>query len=191
MIIWLASIESDKSAQVLGVFLQRAALLHSRLITDQAKDHIRVGIASFDGLLSLSVAHQIFTCAEAASANADLKLIWHSSSVETHSIELARLMQRWNETQEPPVLSIVALDLGEQRHVTRGLQMFAGYELAVRFKESETARDAARTLARLAREALINGRILPDRTYEGLAGRALHLEWSGNDEAPPMVTIVL
>ena len=75
--------------------------------------------------------------------------------------------------------------------MTRGLEMFAGYELAVQFLAAEQSRDAARSLTRLTREALMNGRLVRNREYEGIDGRALHLDWSGPIEAPTMVTILL
>ena len=82
MIIWVARIESDKPAHVLDVFLQQSKLSGSSpvdLLAEQHDDHIRVGIASQVDPIALSVAHHIFTCAEAASAKVDLKLIWISS----------------------------------------------------------------------------------------------------------------
>jgi hypothetical protein len=194
MIKWLARVESGDLAGVLDGFLRcrRSCPLSSiDLLAEKTDDHVRVGIDNNVDLLPLAVAHRIFACAASLSTDIDFKFLWISSSIETRSTELPGLIGRWNETEEPPVLSLLALELGEWRHLTRGLTMFAGRDLEVRFSQAERSRDAALSLARLARYALMTGVIARDRAYEGIDGRALRLDWHDDLKSSTMVTIVL
>lgn len=118
-------------------------------------------------------------------------LRWAFSSVEIASTELSGLLRRWEETGEPPVLSIMTVELGKEQHVTDGLAQFAGHELAVRFGNPDLTRKAARSLIRLARYALMTGGISRNVVYEEINGCALHLEWPNDGSDLNMVTIVL
>jgi hypothetical protein len=129
--------------------------------------------------------------AEALSGGVQFRLTWEFSSVAIQSTEIRALRDRWDETDEPPLLSIIDLQMGERRHATHGLAVFGGHELAVEFDDRERSRDAARILARLARHALMNGGLARNLGYEGLGGRPLRLVWPDEVCLPAMVTIVL
>jgi hypothetical protein len=194
MITWIASVETVDAARVLERFTLSQEL-HGRFAPawriDRIGNVVRIGVADSDDLLPVAALRDILGCVEAVSAEVDFNLFWAFSSVAIGSAELSPLLRRWDETDEPPVLSIIALKLGNTRHFTQGLAPFAGHELAVRFVDPERARDAARSLVRLARHALMKGGIARNTTYQGVDGRALHLEWPTSEALPKMVTIVL
>lgn len=193
MIKWLARLEADRPVQLSDILRHHPGLPHapaSHLVADQQDDHVRVGVLDHDELVTLALAREMFTWAAAASKDIEFRFVWMSSQVETASTDLSVLQCRWDETEEPPVLSIIALELGQRLHVTRGLAPFVGHEVAVRFAKFEQSRDAARSVVRLARAALMNGPIVRHCDYEGIDGRTLDLHWSDDGETPAMVTIV-
>ena len=67
---------------------------------------------------------------------------------------------------------------------------FTGLEFAVEFTDWARSREAARNLARLARDALIKGNIERTTKYEAIDGRLLRLLWQDGSQSPAMVTIV-
>jgi hypothetical protein len=193
MIKWAARIDSDDPVGVLAAVRDKGKSALStpiELVAARSGNSVCIGFASEDERLPLAVAHRIFTCAYALSADTTLKLTWNSSSIQTDSSELAALMRRWNETAEPPVLSIIGIELGEYRHATRGLTTFAGHELQARFPMADQSRDAARSLVRLTRYALTNGGIVRDCEYQCIDGSALRLDWPDEGAISSMVTIV-
>ncbi len=125
--------------------------------------------------------------ADQSGAERDATLAWSFSPVMLRVADLTALLHEWDQTGDPPILSIISMTLGTDRHETKGLAGFIGYELAAHVATADTSRDAARNLARLARHALVNGGLDRSTAYEGVEGQQLHLDWS----TPDMVTIRL
>ncbi len=191
MITWLADVEPNDVGQ-LGQFCTRwADQLEADFIADPAVTGVRVGIDSATGLLPLTTIHHVLRIAGASSGGIEFRLTWVFSSVAIQSTEIRALRARWDETGEPPLLSIIDLKMGDRRHVTHGLAAFAGHELTAEFSDPGRSRDAARVLVRLARHALMNGGLVREIAYEGLDGRPLHLVWPDEPPNAVMVTMAL
>lgn len=140
---------------------------------------------------SITSLFRIMQCVAQIGASQNTKMVWTFSAVAVDMSELTALLDRWAETHEPPVLSIIALTLGKRRHETRGMETLVGFELAATFDGPAQSRDAARTLARLARYALMHGGIAQGSVFEAVDGRLLHLNWQDCPSATHMVTIAL
>jgi hypothetical protein len=161
------------------------------LFVEQKDTMIWVGIRDDNRLSRLNALYAIMKWASQFTLAQESKLVWTFSSVELEIGTLPALLDRWDETGEPPLFSIVALKPGERRHVTWGLADLVGFELAVRFGASSQSHDAARQLTRLARHVLMTGGIARDATYEALDGSKLHLEWTPDSGSTRLITIVL
>jgi hypothetical protein len=183
MITWFARIEpcDDATHRDVGARLG--------LLVKQDGDGLLVGVERQN--LTVSMLRSTMRSIALSRVSHDAMLIWAFSSVAIPVVDLARLLQRWDETGEPPVLSIIALDSQKNSHVTRGLAALVGHEFAVRFDRRSHVRNAARNLIRLARYAMMNGGLARDVIYEGVDGEVLRLEWADSATSPVMVTIVL
>lgn len=107
-----------------------------------------------------------------------LEFRWTFSNVAIEPRDAASLLQRWVETGEPPVLSIIALHLEEilendRTHYTHGLHAFVGHELAISLQNGLRSRDAAGLLAKVARHALKRGPIAVGARFAGSDGTQL------------------
>jgi hypothetical protein len=161
------------------------------LLIERQDNIIRFGITEAAAPLTLRNIYSVMHLVAQSSIRRDTKLVWAFSSVAIEVAELPALLDRWDETREPPLLSIIALDLGKHRHVTRGMAALVGYEIAATFNESVHSHDAARNLARLARYAIMNSGLVVDAKYESVDGRLLNLDWCDHASSPAMVTILL
>lgn len=141
--------------------------------------------------LLLDDVYQVMRCVAQSAIIPGPSLIWRFSSLSVRCAELEGLLARWDETREPPLLSFIALDLGERRHSTRGMASFIDYELAVEFREPSQTRYAARNLARLARYALMRGKLSRDDAYQATDGSLMHLGWPHHATATKFITISL
>jgi hypothetical protein len=191
MIIWLADVEPNDLGQLRQFCARWAGQIEADVIAERVDAGVRVGIEGGTGLLSLTTIRHVLWIAEALSGGVEFRLTWDFSSVAIQSTEIRTLRDRWDETDEPPLLSIIDLQMGERRHATHGLALFAGHELAVEFDDPGRSRDAARILARLARHALMNGGLARNLVYEGLGGHPLRLVWPDELCLQVIVTIVL
>lgn len=138
-----------------------------------------------------TVLLELMLMVDALVVNRSASLTWAFSSIVVPVADLRGLAEAWGSTGEPPVVSIIDLQLGDDRHLTHGLIPFLGHELEVRFGDPVIARDAARNLMRLARHALATGELLRRLDYTGVDGEALELRWSMDDNRTIMVTILL
>ena len=163
---------------------------HPDVLVEQVGGGIRLGVRGLDTRLTAATIRTIMKCAIDSRLGSNAKITWAFSSVAVSVGDLGAMLSRWDDTGEPPLLSIIALDIGADRHVTRGMAAFTGYEFAAQFSDSSQSRDAARNLARLARHALVTGDLRRDVDYEGIDGRPLQLMWHDISNAPRMVTIV-
>jgi hypothetical protein len=164
---------------------------HQDLLIEWQGNIVRLGVNQVAAPLTLKSLYTIMQYVEQSAVRRDAKLVWSFSSVVIEVGDLRTLLDRWDETREPPLLSIIALDMGAHRHTTRGLAAFVGYELAAKFDNAGQSRDAARNLTRLARHAIMNAGLSADTIYEAIDGSPLCLDWSGNQASPAMVTILL
>lgn len=103
--------------------------------------------------------YALFAAAAGMHARGPLTLKLLFSGVETVSSALRPIVDRWAETGEPPVISIIGFQIAveKQKHVTVGLEPFLGSELAVNYRDPISERDALRDLARLVRHVLMGG----------------------------------
>lgn len=180
MMFWLAMIEGgDLSAESL-----RANLSTSLVIESKSNTRLGIGHASWDQQSpSQKLQHvQVLFKALADLKLASLKLPF--SGQITQSADAVALVEAWQETAEPPILSIIQLVLGapEVGHKTYGLVAFADYELSVRFNDPVYSRDAARDLARLARYVLAHGDFRQNQEMIGVNGP---LTLPGPTDPPP------
>ena len=152
--------------------------------------NLNLAIEGANTRLTVAMIHAILLGVGRGGLRADAKIIWAFSSVEIVIRDLSVILERWRDTNEPPLLSIIALHLGDERHVTSGMAAFTGLEFAVEFTDWARSREAARNLARLARYALIKGNIERTTKYEAIDGRLLRLLWQDGPQSPAMVTIV-
>jgi hypothetical protein len=164
---------------------------HHDLVIERHDNIVWLGVKETETKLTLKILHRIMQLVGHSAVRRDAKLMWSFSSVAIEVADLCALLDRWNETGEPPLLSIIALVLGDDRHVTRGMAAFVGYEIAAHFADPAQSRDAARNLARLARQAIINGGLAEDATYEAVDGHPLRIDWGHRDDAASMVNILL
>ena len=195
MIKWLAQLVPWTAAceDALTQGLKRPVVdLQDRLHIKRLGTVLWLGTESEDEeLLHLSTVRQAMQIVDQCAAECTAVMRWAFSSVRVSVNELAPLLRRWDETSEPPILSIIDLQIGDAQHMTNGLKVFIGHEIAARFADENKSRDAARSLARLSRYALIHGRIDPSIEYHLLDGHPLDLKWTGAEEPEKLVTIVL
>lgn len=168
-----------------------ALVPHQDLLIERQGNIVRLGVADTAAKLTLQIVHSIMQTVDQSTVRRDAKLIWSFSSVSIVVSDLRALLDRWDDSGEPPLLSIIALVLGEARHVTRGLAAFVGHEIAAQFADPKQSRDAARNLARLARYAIVNGGLAKDATYEAIDGHSLRIDWSHSNKPVSMVNILL
>ena len=161
------------------------------LMIDRQGKIVRLGIKNAAALLTLTNLYSVMLYVERSAVSRSAKLIWSFSSIAVVVADLRPLLDRWDETGEPPILSIIALDIGDNRHLTRGLWAFVGYELAVKFDAPLQSRDGARNLVRLARYAIMNGGLTDEAVYQAIDGKALRLDWSERGKPTALVTILL
>jgi hypothetical protein len=164
---------------------------HHDLLIERRGSVVQLGVKAATAPLTLQIIYAIMLCVDQSAVRRDAKLIWSFSSVAIEVAELGALIERWDETGEPPLLSIIALVLGKDRHVTRGMTVFVGYELAAQVADPAQSRNAASNLARLARHAIINGGLAVDTLYDAVDGDPLRLDWGEAATSPAMVTILL
>jgi hypothetical protein len=162
---------------------------YPELLFERHGDQVQIGLAGTSRRPSVKDLFKIMQWVAQHPGAAKTRLMWTFSSVAVDVSELPSLLDRWIETGEPPILSIIALEIGPHRHTTRGMDVLVGFELAAEFRDSSQSRDAARTLARLARFALMNGGLTADSRFESADGRLLHLNWRDAPGAIKMVTI--
>lgn len=143
-----------------------------------------------DTPLSASTIRTIMELAVDSRLSSTAQITWVFSSVVLSVCDIGAALSRWDDTGEPPLLSIIAIDIGHESHVTRGMAAFTGYEFAARFSDPSQSRDAARNLARLARHAMLMGELRQDADYEAIDGHPLRLTWQDSPGEPRMVTIV-
>jgi hypothetical protein len=74
--------------------------------------------------LTLDTVYAAMQWVEQSAVPRHVRLIWSFSSIAVPVAEVRRLLDCWDETGEPPLLSIIALELGDYRHVTRGTAAF-------------------------------------------------------------------
>ena len=141
-------------------------------------------------LIRLATVRQLMQIVDQCAAECTATMGWAFSPVMIPASDLSSLLRRWDETAEPPVLSIIDLQIGDAQHVTSGLKAFIGHEIAAHFDEESKSREAARNLARLSRHALMHGHIDILAQYFLPDGEPLAMTWSSAPE-PGMVTIVL
>ena len=183
MITWIARIEpcDDATARDIGVRLD--------LFVKRDGDALLLGIEH--QTLTVSILRSTMRTIEQSRGADDATLVWAFSSVAIPVAGLTRLLRRWDESDEPPVLSIIGVDSKTNSHATRSLTALVGHELVARFDWSRQSRNAARNLVRLARYAMMNGGLARDVDYEGVDGEVLRLDWADGATSPVMVTIAL
>jgi hypothetical protein len=161
------------------------------LVIERQPGHVDLGTrADADWLTLTIIRHAAAWAAQAANLPGAL-LVWQFSQVAVPATALPALLERWDATGEPPVLSIIDFVLGEHTHTTCGMRAFVGHEIAVTFRLVVQARDAARTLARLARHAMMTGSLDTDVLFEAPGGQMLTLWLVWDPEAGNMVTATL
>jgi hypothetical protein len=194
MIKWLA--EARPCATKSGQSLLMTWTSHNRdgatlNVGNVGGNVVRLGIDSDATHLRLSDVRLVMQCVASCVRDRDTRLVWTFSAVEIEIGDLPDLINEWWETDQPPVLAILALNLGKHRHTIGGAEAFIGRQLAAEFANPASSRDAARNLAILARYAMVNGTLDRHAVYEGVDRRVLTLKWSSDAESPAMVTIVL
>ena len=102
---------------------------------------------------------ELFIATAGFSQNNGLRIKLLFSGVETRLADLQAIIDRWIETGEPPVMSIIGFRIAEKdsEHITVGLKPFVGGKLAVFCRNCVFERDALRDLARLVRHILMGG----------------------------------
>lgn len=161
------------------------------LLLERRGDEIWFGVERDGVRLLIESIYAIMRSVVTSTVCRDAELVWLFSSVAVRVADMPLLLARWRETGEPPLLSIIALDLAETRHGTVGLKAFCGFELAATFRDSFQSRDAARNLALLARHVLMKGGLAQDVAYRAIDGDILRLDWSPTTASPDLITIVL
>ena len=161
------------------------------LIVDASSDGIIFGVDDEDEFLTVARLKAVMQWVRRSHIDDGAKLCWQFSSVVLPVEDLDGLLQRWDETGEPPLLSIVDLIVGDDQHITGGMATFVGYEVATRFGAAEQSRDAARILGRLARHTLMTGGLDRATVFEGFDGQTLRLDWTECTGRPKLVTIIL
>jgi hypothetical protein len=161
------------------------------LIISRLDQRLRFAFDSPDMLLTIEVVRGIMDCINDRAPDGTGNVIWAFSSVAIPVADLCTILDRWNTTGEPPLLSIVALEIESNQLATRGLAAFIGYEIAARFGDQAKSRSAAQIVSRLARHALMHGGLAADAAYEAVDGQRLRLDWSARSAAQAVVTIVL
>lgn len=162
-----------------------------RLALWQDKGCVYFSLSESAWPLRLDDVLTIFHSLTGFDASPGLVVVWRFSGLSTEVSQLPTLLARWQETGEPPLLSIIDLTLGHSRHFTRGMAAFVEFELAVIFHGPVYSRLAARNLARLARYALMHGGLSQDSCYEATDGSTMRLIWSDDASPENMVTIDL
>jgi hypothetical protein len=194
MIKWLASVASchEETGQALiDAWTRGSGRSPNKAIGDCHGSEVRLGIETVDPLLQLPLVRSVMNCVDGSAVDRGATLVWTFSSVAVTIGTLRTLLDAWDETGQPPVLSIVGLELGDHRHDIIGVEAFAGHKLSAEFVDPARSRDAARNLARLARHAVVNGALDRRAVYEGVESRVLSLRWPPDAGSPDMVTIVL
>lgn len=180
---WIAGIETDRSNHT-GI---HDALPTNLAFESDGGNTIRIGHPAWD----VTTAIEKLLCAKALMmlladlpADETTSLTFLFSGQTTQANDVPALLQQWNDTGDPPVLSIIALVLGAERvgHQTHGLAAFVGYELAAGFSDETFSRDAARDLARLARYILMSGDVRANQEFIGVNGSIVFL---GPDDPMP------
>lgn len=151
----------------------------------------RLGVETMAPFMNLSHVRAVMHCVQASGVDRDAALVWSFSLVRVVVNALTDLQREWDESGQPPILSIIGLQFGDHQHEADGIRAFVGYRLAARFGDPAQSRDAARNLMRLARHAMVHDGLDPLTTYEGVDQRGLLLEWHPDTAAPDLVTIVL
>jgi hypothetical protein len=194
MINWLADVGpcAEESAEA----LLKAWTHHNidgatRVVGNNSGGVVRLGIDGDAAHIRLSDTRLVMQCVASNIRDRDARLVWTFSAVEIEIGDLQGLIEEWREADQPPVLSIVALNLGKHQHTIGGAEAFIGHQLSAEFSNPASSRDAARNLAILARHAMVTGTLDRHAIYEGVDRRVLTLKWSSDAESPAMVTIVL
>jgi hypothetical protein len=157
----------------------------------------RIGAINTGPVLVLDEIHAAMHLLWLIAPPAECYLTWAASSLVIPGTEVNVLLARWAESGEPPVLSIIDLELerridGGFEHRTIGLRPFADQEICARFGSVRESESAARILARLARHALSHGPISPGFRFFTPDRQLLTLEWNPSDnDNQTMVTIIL
>jgi hypothetical protein len=194
MIKWLATItpcDEETGQALIDVWMRESGRSSNKVIGDCNGVEARLGIETVDPLLQLPLVRSVMNCVDGSAVDRGATLVWAFSSVAVTIGTLRTLLDAWDETGQPPVLSIVGLELGDHRHDIIGVEAFAGHALSAEFVDPARSRDAARNLARLARHALVNGALDRWAVYEGVESRVLTLRWLPDAVSPDMVTIAL
>jgi hypothetical protein len=93
------------------------------------------------------------------------------------------IVDRWVETGEPPVMSIIGFRIAENdsEHITVGLEPFVGGEIAVFYRNRAFERDALRDLARLVRHILMGVKAEGSMRFAGVTSDVSFID----DDAAP------
>lgn len=171
-----------------------ALTLQPDLLTVQLS---RTGRDKESGVVSLPEIAFALRILDALSVVAEVVLTWEHVNIAIEGHVARALLNRWSETEEPPALSIVSLELDVSqadafRHLSHGLRAFTGQEIAFEFVSLEDSQEAARLLARVIRYALMHGPVSEAASFRSLDGIQLHATTeSGGGAATLLVKQVL
>ena len=126
----------------------------------------------------------LFIATAGFSQNNGLRIKLLFSGVETRLADLQAIVDRWVETGEPPVMSIIGFRIGENdsEHITVGLEPFVGGEIAVFYRNRVFERDALRDLARLVRHKLMGEKAEVGMRFDGVTSDVSFVE---DNAGPP------
>jgi hypothetical protein len=124
------------------------------------------------------------------------RLTWRTSEIVVESDMAGTLLTRWAETNEPPILNIVRIcwdhsEATPETLTTLGLFPFVRQEIRVQFHPPHGDHYAARTLARLARHALMEGPIADGHKFAGIDGETLCAKHVHDNAAGTMINVRL
>jgi hypothetical protein len=194
MIKWLVTIgpcDEQTAVRLMTGWLGADADPALERTSDHVGTNVRLGVDKGDALIGLLLVKSVMASIAENANDRDLTLTWEFSQVSVAIVNLPILLDQWEDSGQPPVLSIVALELGKSSHHVRGVEAFAGHRLSVNFGDPAQSREAARNLARLARYALVNGAIDDQLAYEGVNGEILALRRIAGGRSTDVVTIIL
>jgi hypothetical protein len=158
--------------------------LHRKSVTEQ-------GFA-----LTLDDVRVAITVLQYVASRRACRLTWRTSEIVVESDIAGTLLTRWAETNEPPILNIVRICWDHNKATpetltTLGLFPFVGQEIRVQFHPPRDDHYAARTIARLARHALMAGPIADGHKFAGIEGETLRAQHVHDNAAGTMINVRL
>lgn len=172
--------------------LTAAVEIQSEIEIDKvAREGVRVGCARTSARISIECVRTVMAILVRTVSTPRAKVLWITSGISSSVSDIGSLLATWNMTGEPPVLPIVGIDLGSDRHRTRGLALFAGFECEARFHDNADRRSAAINLSLFTCRALMDGGLDDGVCYEGLGGQPLRIIRSSDAASGNMVAIIL